>query len=399
MKAGWGLAVGLALALLATNPAHAQGETTTVSGWVLNGTAGGGVPEATVSLQVVPEGQPPYAHGSVAADGSRGGWFAFEGVPLNPNWRYFVVSTYLGISYAVELASDSDRQGIRLTVYEATSRMDSVALATQTLLVLGANARDRILAVMEMAQVANKGDRVFIPEGAQGGMGSFLRFPLPPGAMDLEIETELPEGEALQVDRGFALTNPVPPGEYGVAFTYRVPYESAALDLSRSLPLGAGTFRLLVPRDVGTVAAGGLRDQGEVLLGARFYRVLSAEGLVPGTLLEVSLGGLPQPSLWQRLQKAFGLGSWAIWALPGAVATVLAGLLVVAVAKARPSVVVETAPVADPEALAVAIARWDDRFHRGELEEGAYRRHRQVLKSRLLRLAWQARAGAGGAEG
>ncbi|MCH7491015.1 MAG: hypothetical protein IID05_10000 [Gemmatimonadetes bacterium] len=204
----------------------------------------------------------------------------------------------------------------------------------------------------------------------------------------------MPQGEMLQVDRGFALTTPVPPGEYGIVLTYTIPYSGREMELSRSFALGAGMLRLLVPEEVGSVSTEGLEDLDTVAIGDTIYRVFGAGEIGRGERVEVILGDLAQPSLWQRLRGRLSLGSSAIAAVPVAFTLVVTILLVTALLRGRRAERAEEGETLEsiPEdrpAMIQAIAALDDRFQRGEMEEAEYQHRRNKLKARLLRPVWQ----------
>ena len=369
------------------SPVHGQEVTATISGYVVNGTAGADTPgDVQVLLHVLrTDGQQDIR----TAELDSAGRVVFEDVPREGVAGYALMATYLGIGYAVDVTPEDDLSNVRLTVYEATSTLDNVSIASNSMLVLGEEGATRTLSFMELIQVVNDGDRVFLPDGSQDGPMNLLRFPLPPDAANLEVESELPEGQVLQVDRGFALTTPVPPGEYGVAFTYTVPYVGTRLDISRSFLGGAGTFRVMVPGGVGTVSSVAMTDLGDTTIGETTYHVLELRGLSSGSLVDIILEGLSQPSLWQRMKEVSNTLSWMAVVLV-ALLLALASLLVVGLRKTE---VPELAAAGDnglgQTSLAQAIAALDDQFQQGELVETAYQEQRRALKAHLLRLARQ----------
>ena len=64
---------------------------------------------------------------------------------------------------------------------------------------------------LEIVNVVNIGDRTYVPGPEPMNL---LRFGLPAGSSELQIDTQLIAADALQVDRGFALTANVPPVEH-----------------------------------------------------------------------------------------------------------------------------------------------------------------------------------------
>ena len=366
----------------------AQGPPGVISGRVVNGTAGVTAVSGTeIALHVFQNGDLiDIRDGTPDGDGR----FAFQEVEdQEEGLFYIVITTYLDIPYSAELTPADDRWDVEVTVYESTGAMDRLSVTSDSLFILDTDSGEQSLSILEVISLVNQGDRVFIPNLVQGDTMAFLRFPLPPGAIGLNVESELPQGEVLQVDRGFAITTPVPPGEHGVAFTYTVPYTAGELDLSRRLGLGAGIFRLLVPEELGVVMTGNLEGLGTTDIGATSYRGFGAAEIEREGRLSIVLTGLPKPSLMQRLWNNINVGSPAATGVVGVFVLALAALFVVSMVRRRPVAAWEVAMDAnadDHAAMTHAVASLDDRFQRGELEEGEYRRRRSELKARLLRL-------------
>ena len=368
-------------------PVYGQEVTATISGYVVNGTEGADTPEdVQVLLHVIREdGQQDIR----TAEVDNTGWFVFEDMSMEGVAGYTLVATYREVGYRVDVTPEDDLRDVRLVVYEATSSLDDISIASNSLLVLGEERATRTLSFVELIQVVNDGDRVFLPNMAEGGPMNFLRFPLPPAAANLEVQSKLPEGQVLQVDRGFTLTTPVPPGEYRVAFTYTVPYVGTRLDISRSFLRGAGTFRVLVSQEVGTLSSIAMTDIGDTAIGETTYHVLELSGISPGSLMDITLEGLSKPSLVQRIQDVSDTLSWRGVVL-AALLLALASLLLVGLRKTGVPELVDAHDTGQGQAsLAQAIAALDDQFQRGELDETAYQEQRRALKAQLLGLAWQ----------
>ena len=391
-RAARAVAIWLLIALAALAPAlpaHGQEGTTTISGHVVNGTTGTSTPQdVQVLLWVFRPGAEPEQR-AMTADSS--GRFVFQDVSAEEVVGYTVTAPYLGIGYTDDLAPGDDLDNLLITVYEATPSLGDVVLTGDSLLLMETDAATRTLSFIEVIQVANLGDRVVMPGVGQEGPMNFLRFPLPAGVVDLEVQSDLPEGEVLQVDRGFAMTNPVPPGPFGIAFTFTVPYTGSRLDISRSLLQGARAFRLLVPDTVGNVVSTALADGGQVVIAATTYQIWDTVDISPGGSVDMVLQGLPQPSLAQSLRRTMDT-SWTL-ALTVALSLALVALLLIGLRITRPSQPVTAGDVPQSRpALAQAIAALDDRYQQGESTEAAYRERRKALKARLLRLAWQEEA-------
>ena len=386
-KATWVLVV-LSLAVLAGRVAPVYGqEITTITGQVVNGTAGASIPqEMTVVLDVFQAEVPPEQR---TADVDSTGRFVFEAVPEWEGATYTLTAIYLGIPYRVALSPQDNWNDVRLKVYEATPKLDDVSIGNNVMLVLGADSGIRTLTLLEQLQVINEGDQAFIPNLAQGSVMDLLRFPLGAGAFDLDVQADLPEGEVLQVDRGVALTTPVPPGEHTVLLSYKLPYTGESLDISRVFLKGVGSFRLLMPKKAGTVSSRNMVDLGVTTIGETKFRLLELTDISSGVEANIILNGLPQPSLGQRIQRIFPTQAWAI-AVPGVLLLALTILLVVGLRQGgapQPATAIRSAQ--DRTSLVLAIAVMDDSFHSGEIQKIPYMEQRGAMEAQLLHLAWQ----------
>ncbi len=375
------------LALLAPAPLAAQGADT-LAGQVTNGTPGGEQPAGlTVELQVTDRGATLQ---TLTTTTDQAGRFQFLGVPTGNNVNYVLSARYKGVSYSAVVDKAQGLSNVALKVYETTQDMSGVKVQANRVVVTGADARGRVLSMLEMVTLENTGDRTFVPDLSQPAMMNFLRFPVPAGFRELEVSSTLRDGNILEVDRGFAMTTPIPPGSHEVLFTYLVPYSGTSLDLSRTFALGVQDFFVLIPEGLAEVKAQGLGGSAPVTIGQTTYRVLEAKGLPPGGQVSLTLQGLPQASLPVRLWD--GLKSAASLELVVGSVLGLALLGVLAFALVRGRRVEEQfwagVPASGSRAeLAEAIAELDDLFDRKEIEEEEYRRQRAELKARLLALA------------
>ena len=377
------LLVGIASSVSAQEPPK------DISGRVVNGTAGIEAMEVEeVALRVFLNGEIVDFH-TAAPDSD--GRFLFHEVPQEGNFFYLLTATYLDIPYQVELSPESELSDVRLTVYESGAALEEITLTGWSLFILAADSGARSLSALEVVTVVNRGDRVFIPDLTNSVGMAFLRFPLFQKATNLEVESELPQGQVLQVDQGFAITTPVPPGAYGIAFTYTIPYSGTELDLSRIFRLGTGTFRLLVPEDLASVSMSGLNNLGITAIGESIYQVYGATSIGRDGEIAITLADLPQPSAWQRLSGWLRLGSPAEIAIPGIFAVALVLLLIVKAVRRGPAKASDDLTTIEDDRISMtrSIADLDNRSRRGDLPEEQYRQQRQELKARLLRLVWQ----------
>ena len=380
--------LGLALLLLLGLPqpsVYAQ-DTTTVQGVISNGTPGAEVPVAlTVTLDVYRLGERIESMNTVSdADGL----FSFEGVPGGFGIGYILSAQYAGGFYFFEKDFPLPQEPVELLVYESTSDGEAVRVKVHTLVVNGADADTGLMNVLALVGLENSGDRTFVPDAPQAGMMSFLRFSLPPLAGEVDVQSNLRGGSVIQIDLGFAMTTPIPPGSYEIAYTYQAAYEGGKLSYTQSFPFGADTFRVLLLSGLGNVSGDGLEETEPATLGDQDYIQLEAKDLDVGARVDLEFSGLPQPPLWKRWQKSASQEGFVQIAIPSAFGVALLSLLgYVLLQRREPAVAVAGAP-GDPaqrSALVEAMARLDDSFQRRELEEGEYLQQRRALKDQAMR--------------
>ena len=336
----WGLVAGGVLA-----SGLAQGGTVDVRGRVVNGTEGFGVPDDLAALMLITGADGALAGTGQAAVGADGG-FVFEDTRVVVGGSYTLSVDYGGVFYGLTLAAadltraDGGDDDIVIAVYEATEDAGIIVVDRQVMVITDLDAPERMAAATEFVRFRNPTDRTLRPnlETAGPGRFSFLRFALPPGAVDVAVQSDLRGGEVISVGSGFALTAAVPPGEHSVDFAYRFPYGDGAVAYRNSLPQGAGIFQVLVPERWDGVALSGLSARPPVGIQEAVYRAWEGRDLPAGQGVGLRLEGLPQPGVLARIGGALSGGGFWLTAIPSAMGAALLGLLLVGLARrGRPS--------------------------------------------------------------
>lgn len=355
----------------------------TIPGVVRNGTAGAPPPVGLwVALTYQLASGELVEHNALTQhDGS----FTFTDLPPQGLPGFEVRATYLDVEYANRVLGEPLMGPLELTVYEITTDFDVLALLDDTLAVTAADGSQRQFAVLEAVKLRNTSDRTFRADTLADGPMSMVRFSLPEGAADLEVEASLPGGHILQVDRGFAITVPVPPGDHDILYVYRVPYESDIKQYTPNFPMGAESFRVMVVKGLAEGSGPGMRNADDIAIGETTYQVLEAGPLAPGMRAAVRLDQLPQPTLLQRADNAVRSDGFRRGALPGAVGLVLVVAVGFVLLRRRNpvgrSIVItvdgekKSRPPTHAELVAM-IARLDAQFEAGEVDEEEFERLR-----------------------
>ncbi|MSQ13772.1 MAG: hypothetical protein EXR47_06555 [Dehalococcoidia bacterium] len=381
------LAVG-ALSIRPMESAAAQ-QTADVRGSVVNGTADASVPaDLSVSL-VAQSGDSLLDRRETTTDAQ--GQFVFTDVTVQPDAAYFLGVEYQGVTYTVRVEPQQPDASWRLVVYETTHDMAQVRIAEDTLFIPRTDEQRRNLLALEIVRVQNLGDRTFVPDLSRPQDMAFLRFSLPPNATELDVQSTLRGGNIVPVDRGFALTTPLPPGNHDILFNYLAPYSGSTLRYERTFPFGATSFEMLMGEEAGKVSATGLQESTPVVIEQKRYLRFTGANLSAGARVEMTFSDLPRPSLARRIISPFQGGTVAKVGIPILAALVLAGVLVLAILRRRERATrgaPEPVPSGATEAqsrddLVRGVAELDDRFAGGGLSQEDYQSQRAGLMERL----------------
>ena len=365
-------AIAALLLLVGAGAAAAQdGSTVAVEGAVLDGTAGGHVgPGLPVFL--VSSAGPEHEMQAVTGEDGR---FRFD-APLPPAGERLGVSVqYKGAVYGEIVGIvDGLTLPINITVYDSSDDELLLEAASASLLFARADRATQTLWALEIVKLVNDSDRTYIP--GPGPM-QLLRFGLPPDAGDLTVDTGLIGADVLQVDRGFAITAPVPPGEHEVMYAYSIPYDGTEMELTKSLPYGAAGLRILVPEEVG-----GLSGPGEierVTIGDRPYRLLTGTDLPRGAKVPYRVVSLPQATIADRAMQGLAWIRLEYAAVVG-LGLVMASLIAYALVRRSP------AEPAERLRLVRVVASLDAAFEAGEIGRDEYEQARNALTTSLTAL-------------
>jgi len=368
--------------------ANAQAPPTEIIGIVVNGTEGGVVPaDLEVLLLTVDDAagqiieQDPT---TVNADGT----FSFGNLISSPGITFRVVANAGKFTPSVDLSSVDDWSNVRLTVYDETSSLDDITLSSYVMMIPTIDARSRQAGILTVVNVNNTGDMVWIPDLEDPNLTGLdlLRFNLPDGFSDLSVESELPAGNILQINTGFAMTNPIPPGEAAILMSYIIGYSGDGFDFTLKLPYGLDQVRLLLPDGGGTISGEGLGEIASVVVAENVFNSVEGNDYPAGSELVITFSGMPQPTPLQSVSDFFQGRTYVI-VIIWIVGIALLGILGYAMYSSRKGGRRrdDTAEVFASRGDVVAeIAALDEAFESDESDEDSYRDRRDDLKRLAL---------------
>jgi len=320
------------------------------------------------------------------------GRYTFEDLATDHSIFYMVEGSYQDISYSsqpVPFVPDSNETTLNLEVYETTTSAEAVELDRLNYLV---SFDPGSLSIIQLFVLSNSGNATYI-----GQNGQTFSFELPAAATDVRFQGDA-ENYITQTENGYISTEPVLPGQEGllIAAIYAVPYEGDRLSFEIPVPAELNSLNLLM-QDIGAeLSSPQLQfvESREVPGGGKFS-IYSGSNLAEGSSVTLELTGLndlefapapgnapagaaiaPDSPVDQNLLRwlVVGLGVAAI-------------LLTAVFYPQFRSRLGAGAPAQEPEfqrqKLLLLLARLDDAFEKGELDEQVYRQARARYKVEL----------------
>jgi hypothetical protein len=350
------------------------------------------------------------------------GLFRFTGLATDQATVYVATTQYQGAPYHTDPLSLAGDPTLRVTLltYEATSSDAQIGLGRVVIQLQVPNVLAGTIGVTELVAVVNGGQRTYVgtPGAAAGKPMNLLRFPLPPGAGDLVPATGFAGAQLIQVDRGFATTLAIPPGETDLAFSFSYPYDGTHSTFPYEVLYPTAQVAVLAPGNM-TLSAPALGAQQSVALhGGAQLHVLQGGAFLAGTNLAIQLAQLPVPGQPSDYNLALLYGLVAVLAVVAVVAVgyhlkrneaslalawlAHAGQPRRAGRRSTHTVARLTDPAAervDSEQLLATLAKLDRAHEAGKLEDEIYRAQREALKARLKTLMLAEAGASSGAPG
>ena len=376
----------LGVALFGDDRGFAQ-ETLTLRGSVVNGTVGAPLPDDIQVLMLVTGADGTTVTTAQTMTGANGR-FEFADLPSLPEGRYALGANHSGTLYTLGLNLSELSEEVELAVYETTTDASVVRVTHHLAVLADVDATEREITFIDFVTLVNDSDRTLQPDLSVPAQMSFLRFSLPPLAETIGMQSDLPGGDIVSVGTGFAVTSQVPPGLHNMEFSYKLPYHADSITYRQAFHQGADIFQILVPERLSGLKVSPLEQVSSPNLDGTLYNAWEARDLGHSQELMLTLSHLPQPGLALRLERSLANGVFWQVAIPSSLGLVLAALLLwggLRPSRDRPA---PAQPVPsmmpDQEGIIREMARLDERFRRGELEESLYQTLRDTLKGRIL---------------
>ncbi len=361
-----------------------------ITGQVVNATTG----EPVAGLDLTLHGFQNNAEiANLTTQSDETGTFTFENVPTEHTILYMVEGEYQDVVYVSDepgiFTPDSTETTVDLKVYEPTTEAGNINI-TQLHYLLSFTP-DAVNAV-QIFVVGNNSDRTYI-----GQDGQTFPFSIPEGATGLRFENDPAGVRFVETADGYADTEPIGPGPEGqsIVAVYDIPYNDDSLTIDLPLPADTAALNVLMSNQGANLSSDQLQFVENRQVQGSEFSIFNGGSLAQGDTLSLRLSGLDDlefdtaptmpgamaaaPPVNQQLILYFTLG--------------LGGLAIVGVGLAYPLMrpkLTHRADLydADPELhrqkLLLMLARLDEAYEAGELDESVYRQARARYKAELV---------------
>ena len=368
--------------------ASAQSPPDEILGIIINGTDGGVVPEnmevLLMSIDLASNQIIEQESTTVDEDGI----FRFSNLVSGPGLSYRVVANAGVYTPSIDMGGVENWSNVRINIYNPTTSLEDINLDSYVLMVPSIDAKGRQAGILTVINVNNTGDRIWMPNIDDPNLTGLdlLRFNLPAGFTDLAVESELPPGYILEIDTGFAMTNPIPPGASAILVSYIISYEADGFDFTLKLPYGADQVRMLLPEDAGLIKTAQLGSLESVVVADNVFNSLEGTSFAVDEQISVSFTGLPQPTALQSLSDFFEGRTYVIiiiWVV-GIVLLAILGYALYSSRKSSDLSSEDDDEFASRTDIVAEIAVLDEEYEANNIDEDDYNDQRNELKRLAL---------------
>jgi hypothetical protein len=322
------------------------------------------------------------------------GRFLFENLETGPAFTYFIGIRYkeqLHRSDPVILQSSEEPAEVVLEVSEQPAQEakgndapPQLRITNHLMVIVG---RGTHLEVREIVKIVNTGTTPYIDRAGHGGAtGISLHLPLPQGHYNLDQVQGL-NTEYVHVDlSGLSYLAPLPPGEHQIIYTYNLPWHDSLATILVERTLGTSMLDVLV-EDEHLNATSDLPFGGRVSIDPHVFAHFR------GMNLEAHSRSWLQLTPRQASASLLHVGAYGL-----IMAIMLLGVLIPlhdvwhgqARVEHRETDVLQHTQRSEVKgagrSLLQSIARLDDEYANGRVEDDTYQQRRQSYKEQLCKL-------------
>ena len=222
--------------------------------------------------------------------------FSFPKITIDETEKLFLVTENDGLSVITELQPNEKWDDLNIEIYDRGTNLDYIKITEYSLMIPQTNSIDGKMSILGLITLENSGDKTFQADLSKPDLSGFdlLRFSLPEGFSDLNVDSDLPPGNVMEIPTGFALSNPVPPGIHQIIFSYSSLTINSIFSFNLKLPFGADKVRVLMNAPEGIIKGEGLKSLEKIKIDEDFYTISEGTNYDRGSNIELELSSFAE---------------------------------------------------------------------------------------------------------
>ena len=228
--------------------------------------------------------------------------FDFKKVIVDEAFTYFLIVNHQDIPTIVFVEDIENPENINITVYDRVFTPKDIEVIDYSIMVPHISPDSDIISVLGLISFTNNSNSTYFADLTDPNTSglNLLRFSLPENFENLSVDSDLPPGNVMQIPTGFALSNPVPPGEHQILYSYSMPRNTGSIKYNIRLPFGSKKFKILVPENSKLSTDYNLLKDS-TLVDDKKYELLQGQDINKGEVVVIDLINISKPGALKKI--------------------------------------------------------------------------------------------------
>tara|TARA_Y100001958_G_scaffold139583_1_gene113582 strand:+ start:1525 stop:2688 length:1164 start_codon:yes stop_codon:yes gene_type:complete len=228
--------------------------------------------------------------------------FDFKKVIVDEAFTYFLIVNHQDIPTIVFVEDIENPENINITVYDRVFTPKDIDVIDYSIMIPHISPDSDIISVLGLISFTNNSNSTYFADLTDPNTSglNLLRFSLPENFENLSVDSDLPPGNVMQIPTGFALSNPVPPGDHQILYSYSMPRNTGSIKYNIRLPFGSKKFKILVPEKSKISSEYNLLKDS-TLVDDKKYELLQGQDIKKGEVVVVDLINISKPGTLKKI--------------------------------------------------------------------------------------------------
>ncbi len=306
--------------------------------------------------------------------------FEFSNIDINESFTYFLMITHQEIPTIVFLEEIEDQYKVDFVIYDRIRIPENISIIDYSIMIPHLSPESDVISILGLISFENTGNKTFYADLSDPNLSglNLLRFSLPENFENLSVDSDLPPGNVMQIPTGFALSNPVPPGQHQVLYSYSMPRNTTSINYNIKLPFGAKKFKLLAPEKTDI-------NKHEILIkestqvDEKIYEVLNGTDIEKGETINIQINKIATPNFYDKFSSFVKKNSISV--LIGTSSALI--LLIIISLSVYRNIQRDSTAKNNDDRLIKKILDLDERFKNNQIKEEEYIILRDNYKKRI----------------